>query len=129
MIDLGGQLVVHHEGEDERAFELALAHPRERSRIVARLTVVSGSVATSGNSERGLVIDGERHGHILDPRSGRPARDFGSLTVWASDAFTADCLATGLYVLGPDEARGYPAGENIPKCPECGGRLGACVCP
>jgi len=32
-------------------------------------------------------------------------------------------------ILGPDEARGYPAGENIPKCGKCGGRLGACVCP
>ncbi len=32
-------------------------------------------------------------------------------------------------ILGPDEARGYPAGEDIPKCGKCGGRLGACVCP
>ncbi|HUW82902.1 MAG TPA: ADP-ribosylglycohydrolase family protein [Phycisphaerae bacterium] len=32
-------------------------------------------------------------------------------------------------MLGPDEAKGYPAGENIPKCSECGGRLNACVCP
>ena len=30
--------------------------------------------------------------------------DFGSLTVWAKDALTADCLSTGLYVLGPDMA-------------------------
>jgi ADP-ribosylglycohydrolase len=32
-------------------------------------------------------------------------------------------------MLGPDEARGYSAGENIPKCTRCGGRLGGCICP
>jgi len=71
---------------------------------VARLDLPAGSVATSGNSERGVVVEGRRIGHLLDPRTGRPAPDFGSLTVWAERALEADCLATGLYVLGPERA-------------------------
>jgi ADP-ribosylglycohydrolase len=31
-------------------------------------------------------------------------------------------------ILGPDEARGFPAGDNIAKCPECHGRLESCIC-
>lgn len=31
-------------------------------------------------------------------------------------------------ILGPDEARGYPAGDNIAKCPDCHGRLESCIC-
>ncbi len=81
-----------------------LADPRARDRVVARLEIRSGSVATSGNSERGLIVDGRRIGHLLDPRTGRPAPDFGSITVWAPTALEADCLATGLYVLGPEAA-------------------------
>ena len=81
-----------------------LADPRDRQRAVARIEIPSGSVATSGNSERGVVVDGRRIGHLLDPRTGRPAPDFGSLTVWAPTALEADCLATGLYVLGPEAA-------------------------
>jgi thiamine biosynthesis lipoprotein len=61
-------------------------------------------VATTGSSERGVVIEGERLGHVLDPRSGFPSRDVGSVTVWAEDAIRADCLSTALFVMGPEAA-------------------------
>jgi FAD:protein FMN transferase len=99
-LDLGGQIAVFGAGP----FLIDVAHPSQRQTALARLRIDSGSVATSGNSERGLLIDGQRIGHLLDPRSGRPAPDFGSLTVWASTAMAADCLSTGLYVMGPDAA-------------------------
>lgn len=100
VLDLGGQVAVFGDGP----FAVGIADPRHRDRPVLRLEIDHGSVATSGNSERGIVIGGVAYGHILDPRRGEPVRDFGSLTVWASDALTADCLSTGLYVLGPDAA-------------------------
>jgi ADP-ribosylglycohydrolase len=31
-------------------------------------------------------------------------------------------------VLGPDEAKGYPAGANVPSCPGCGARVEECFC-
>jgi thiamine biosynthesis lipoprotein len=98
-LDLGGQLAVFGPGRRE----LAVADPARRDRPVVALTIDRGSVATSGNSERGIRVDGRRYGHILDPRTGRPAPDFGSLTVWTDDPLTADCLSK-LYVLGPERA-------------------------
>jgi thiamine biosynthesis lipoprotein ApbE len=100
-IDLGGQVAVYGANE---SYDFGVAHPRERGRPILTVTIDSGSLATSGNSERGLVVDGDSIGHVLDPRTGAPATDFGSLTVWAADALTADCLSTALYVLGPDAA-------------------------
>jgi thiamine biosynthesis lipoprotein len=101
VLDLGGQVALV---ADDEPLLVALAHPRERERPLLSVRIDRGSLATSGNSERGFTIDGVRHGHILDPRSGRPAPDFGSLSVWATDAATADALSTALYVLGPREA-------------------------
>jgi len=103
-LDLGGQVLVHGAPQ-----EIELADPDQRDRPVLALRLESGSLATSGNSERGIVVAGERRGHLLDPRSGAPAPDFGSLTVWAADAFTADALSTGLYVLGPERALAWQA--------------------
>ena len=100
LLDLGGQVAVL----GERDTTLRVAHPIERDRHAYELTVRSGSVATSGNSERGIVVDGTRRSHILDPRSGSPAEDFGSLTVWAPTATAADCLSTALFVMGPEAA-------------------------
>lgn len=100
-VDLGGQWLLVGTGE----FELKVAHPRLREHSIGRLRIPAGSVATSGNSERGgIQVDGERIGHILDPRTGYPARDFGSVTVVHADPFAADCLSTALFVLGPERA-------------------------
>jgi thiamine biosynthesis lipoprotein len=100
VIDLGGQIAVW----GRTTAWVDIVHPRERDRAILRLEVPQGSVATSGSSERGIVIDGQRLGHILDPRTGQPSGDFGSVTVWAREAITADCLSTGLFVMGPDAA-------------------------
>lgn len=99
-IDLGGQWLLLGDGE----FEIEVAHPDARHQSVGRLRLPAGSVATSGNSERGIEIDGKRVGHVLDPRTGYPAQDFGSITVVHADPFAADCLSTALLVLGPERA-------------------------
>jgi thiamine biosynthesis lipoprotein len=101
VLDLGGQIVLFGRREN-RTF--GVADPRNREKIAVEIVIDHGSLATSGNSEKGFEIDGRRYGHILDPRTGYPAPDFGSLTVWANDGMTSDCLSTALYVLGPDAA-------------------------
>lgn len=99
-VNLGGQWLFFGQG----LFELEVAHPDQRSQSVAILRVPAGSVATSGNSERGIVVNGVRYGHVLNPRTGSPADDFGSVTVVHPDPLAADCLATAFLVLGPEAA-------------------------
>ncbi|MFN3412663.1 MAG: FAD:protein FMN transferase [Thermoanaerobaculum sp.] len=99
-LNLGGQ--VSFWGKDTLAVDLV--HPDHRGEVVATWILPPGSVATSGNAERGRTVDGKPLGHLLDPRSGRPAEDFGSVAVWAADGLTADCLSTALFVLGPEQS-------------------------
>ncbi|MAW59530.1 MAG: hypothetical protein CMJ94_01700 [Planctomycetes bacterium] len=106
-IDLGGQWLLHGEG----LFTLEVADPDHRDRSIGSLRLPAGSVATSGNSERGIEVEGRRIGHILDPRTGQPAPDFGSVTVVHPDPFTADCLATAFLVLGPERALAWAEAE------------------
>lgn len=98
-IDLGGQVLVLG-----RERVIPIAHPRKRHSPALELTLASGSVATTGNSERMRVVDGQPVGHVLDPRTGRPARELGSVSVIAPGGARADCLSTALYVLGPRAA-------------------------
>ncbi len=62
--------------------------------------------ATSGDYEQYAEIDGVRYAHIIDPRTGQPARVAVSVTVIAPDCTTADALATGISVLGPVDGIG-----------------------
>jgi FAD:protein FMN transferase len=116
LLDLGGQIAVFGRagaaspGEGGSSdWSVAIADPRRRDRPAVALAIAAGSVSTSGNSERGFVAGGRLYGHILDPRSGEPAPDFGSLTVWTADPLRADCLSTGLFVLGPERALAWAA--------------------
>jgi len=88
-LNLGGQLAFLGDAEHV----VPIADPLDRGSSLVEITVKGGSVATSANTERA--------GHLIDPRSGLPAKDFGSVTVWAADALTADALSTGFFVLGP----------------------------
>ena len=102
-LDLGGQVAVSAPGRCRSPTRAGGTAPS------LALSVDGGSVSTSGNSERGIEVAGEHLGHILDPRTGEPAPDFGSLTVWTADPLRADCLSTGLYVLGPERALAWAA--------------------
>jgi thiamine biosynthesis lipoprotein len=101
-IDFGGQVL--RAGEHDAPGNYEIADPNERLRGVVRVRIETGSLATTANSERRILVGDQSLGHILDPRTGRPAKDFGSITVWALDAFAADCLSTGLFVMGPAAA-------------------------
>jgi len=61
------------------------------------------SVFTSGDYERVFEWQGKRYHHILDPRTGYPARGTHSVTVIHSDAAIADAAATALFVAGPED--------------------------
>jgi thiamine biosynthesis lipoprotein len=96
-LNFGGQVAYAGPGP----WVVALRHPRE-DKVVALWEVPPGSVATSGNGQRGRWLEGRFLSHILDPRSGLPAADFGSVSLWAPSALTADCLSTALFVLGAE---------------------------
>jgi len=98
-VDLGGQLWLSP-ASDTRTINVA--HPSDRERSIHRMLLPPGhSVATSGYSEKGVSVEGERLGHILDPRTGRPSATWGSVSVVSDDPIEADALATALYVMGP----------------------------
>jgi thiamine biosynthesis lipoprotein len=64
-------------------------------------------MGTSGAANQFFVSGGRRYGHILDPRTGRPAAGIASATVLARTAAEADALSTAFYVMGAEAARQF----------------------
>ena len=72
------------------------------------------AVATSGDFRRCYAIDGQRHAHTIDPRSGAPLRnDVAAVTVVAREAVLADALSTVLMVLGPEAGAAWAEARSI----------------
>jgi thiamine biosynthesis lipoprotein len=101
IIDAGGDLVLS--GQRGRSpWNIGIRHPRS-VRLLATARLTGCAIATSGDYEQYLVVDGVRYGHIIDPRTGWPVREVASVVVVAPRGADADALATGLFVLGPED--------------------------
>jgi len=113
MIDLGGQVSVNGRLPDGQSWTVEIADPVDRQRAVATLQLQSGSLSTSGGSERDMRVEGRRVGHILDPRTGLPASFNGSVSVWHQSGLVADMLSTALYVMGPDQGVRWATAQGV----------------
>jgi thiamine biosynthesis lipoprotein len=112
VLDFGGQVALLGYGGTSGVV-VRVASPVSRSTPVVGLRLGRGSAATTSASERRRRVGGEVVGHVLDPRTGRPVPPWGSVTVVAADALTADVLSTALFVMGPEEALDWARGHGV----------------
>jgi thiamine biosynthesis lipoprotein len=113
MADLGIQSAIVEAGGDLKTlgvrdkkgtkWHIAIRHPRNQDEYWGILDILDGAVATSGDYENFFEQDGKRYHHILDPKTGYPADQCVSVTVWGQHAMRCDALATALFVLGPEK--------------------------
>jgi len=104
IINAGGDMLISGKKGDH-PWRIGFQHPRKPKEIIARMDIESEhiSVVTSGDYERYFMHEGKRYHHILDPKTGYPAKGLTSVTVTAGDAATADALSTSIFVLGLKE--------------------------
>lgn len=96
-----------------RPWRLGIRDPRgPADRSFATIELSGGTLSTSGDYERFFMKDGRRYHHILDLRTGEPARLSRSVTIVTPHAVLADALAKAVFILGPDE--GLALIERLP---------------
>ncbi len=101
-INAGGDVRVLGRPSPERVWHIGIQHPRNPRALLEEISLSAGAVATSGDYERFFVHEGVRYHHLLDVRTGLPARGCMSVTVIAESAMAADALSTAAFVLGPE---------------------------
>jgi thiamine biosynthesis lipoprotein len=110
IVKAGGDLFAAGRKGD-RAWRVGIQDPRApHGQIIFELPVTDQAFNTSGDYERFVIKDGVRYHHILDARTGFPAKESRSVTLLAGDSFTADALDTALFAVGPERAMKIVAG-------------------
>jgi len=94
LVDLGGDIGLIGPRPDGAPWSIGIRHPRQPTTPVTAVSLAAGALATSGDYERFMEINGRRYCHILDPRSGWPARGLSSVSVMTDTCLTAGSLAT-----------------------------------
>jgi thiamine biosynthesis lipoprotein len=93
-VNLGGDLRVLGPQPDGSPWRIGIRHPRQPDAVLCTVALEHGAMASSGDYERCIVVDGVRYGHILDPRSGWPVRVMAAATVLAPLCVVAGSAAT-----------------------------------
>ena len=103
----GGRSSVLAIGGAPGGWPIDLESPQTERPHLGRIHLRDGALGTSGAGEQFVVVDGTRYGHVIDPRSGWPARGVLSASVITTDAAAADALSTAFLVGGPELAERY----------------------
>lgn len=89
-IGAGGDILARSRAD--KIWDIGIQDPSNNQKILNKLSVSNGAVATSGDYERGA--------HIINPKTRRPAKDLLSVTVVGPDIIIADILATACFAMG-----------------------------
>jgi thiamine biosynthesis lipoprotein len=94
-INAGGDMQLFTSPGSDWRWNVGIADPHRPGQVIATLEVQNGAVATSGSAERGA--------HIIDPRTGEPARGVVSASIVDDSLTRADLWATAAVVAGFDD--------------------------
>ena len=79
---------------------VGIANPNISGEVFSFLEISGLAVATSGNYEKYIMIDGKKYSHTIDPRTGLPVTGIKSVTIITKNAEIADAMATPVTIMG-----------------------------
>lgn len=105
LVSAGGDIFALGRPAPNRPWRVGIRSPHRPGALCATVELEDEAVATAGGYENYRIRQGRRIVHILNPRLGVSSDHVLSATIVASDAMTADALATATYVMGVEDAR------------------------
>jgi thiamine biosynthesis lipoprotein len=104
LVNIGGNVIALGRA-GERAWRIGIQAPRGAG-VLATLALHDGeAIGTSGDYQRYFESGGQRYCHLIDPRTGLPARGMQSVTVLVDGngaGRRSDALSKPLFIAGPD---------------------------
>jgi len=106
LVSAGGSSVLALGGRDKGYLVTVRSEP---GTAPLRIWLRDAGLGTSGSGGQFVLVSGQRHGQVVDPRTGQEPRHVRRATVVTVDATTADALSTAFVVGGPALAASYCA--------------------
>ena len=100
VVNAAGDLTVWGNQPNGQLWTIGIAHPDFKDWPFSSLTIADMAVATSGNYEKFVRINGKKYSHTIDPHTGYPVHGIKSVTIICPNAELADAMATPVMVMG-----------------------------
>jgi thiamine biosynthesis lipoprotein len=100
IINASGDLTAWGVQPSGKPWTIGIANPEFPQNAFSYIEISNKAVATSGNYEKYIVIDGKKYSHTIDPKTGLPITGIKSVTIISNNAEFADAMATPIAVMG-----------------------------
>jgi len=100
VVNASGDLTAWGYQPSGQAWTIGIVNPNSAGQIFSYLDVTDMAVATSGNYEKYILIDGKKYSHTINPRTGLPVTGIKSVTILCPNAEIADAMATPVMIMG-----------------------------
>jgi thiamine biosynthesis lipoprotein len=102
IVNASGDLTTWGLQPNGQRWTIGIADPNQSGSIFSYMDVSDMAVATSGNYEKFILVNGKKYSHTIDPRTGLPITGIKSVTIIAPHAELADALTTPVAIMGMD---------------------------
>jgi len=100
IVNAAGDLIAWGNQANGEPYTIGIASPENSHHPFSYLKITGLAVATSGNYEKFVVLNGKKYAHTIDPKTGFPVSGIKSVTVISTNAEIADAMATPIMVMG-----------------------------
>lgn len=100
IVNASGDLTTWGLQPDNSPWTIGIAHPDNAHLPFSYMNITDMAVATSGNYEKYITINGKRYSHTIDPKTGLPVTGIKSVTIISPNAEIADAMATPVTIMG-----------------------------
>ncbi len=100
IVNASGDLAVWGYQPGGKPWTIGIADPNSAGQVFSHLNITNMSIATSGNYEKFITVDGKKYSHTIDPRTGMPVKGIKSVTIITPNAEMSDAMATPVMIMG-----------------------------
>lgn len=100
IVNAAGDLVTWGTQPNRKPWTIAIANPNNILIPFSTLNISNMAIATSGNYEKYVIINGKKYSHTIDPKTGLPVSGIKSVSIICQSAELADAMATPVMVMG-----------------------------
>lgn len=100
VVNASGDLTAWGYQPDGKPWTIGIIHPDVKDLPFSYMNITNKAVATSGNYEKYVIINGKKYSHTIHPKTGLPVSGIKSVTIISPNAELCDALATPVTIMG-----------------------------